>query len=372
MPQEDTLQVLVVDDSALYRRVVQDVLAEIPGVAVVGVAQNGRIALKKIEQLHPDLITLDIEMPEMDGLETLSHLHGATPGPGVIILSDHSVEGARFTLKALELGAFDFVPKPREGTLEENHERLKKSLSEAITAFKRVRYVQKILKPQESSIVRREKTMLDGPVAHGKVKTIPFSWAGQWDIKAVAIGISTGGPAALPRVITKLPENFPVPLFIVQHMPPIFTQALAAKLNSRSAIEVKEGQDGETVRSGVAYIAPGGLHMGIASRPDHTGPIIRVVDTPPVNNCKPSVDHLFFSIAEHYKEHALGVIMTGMGSDGTEGLKRMKEWGAAVIAQDEASSVVYSMPRKPVEEGIVDRIVPLEKIADEIRRILDR
>jgi two-component system chemotaxis response regulator CheB len=372
MSPENALQVLVVDDSALYRKIVQGVLSEIPGASVAGVAQNGKIALTKIEQLNPDLITLDIEMPEMDGLEVLSLLSRTTAPPGVIILSDHSVEGAQVTLKALERGAFDFIPKPRHATLAENHEQLKQSLSEAITAFKRVRHIQRILRPTKAAPLQEKRPLSDCPDASVQTKHATFSRMVRPDINAVAIGISTGGPAALPRVITKLPKNCPVPIFIVQHMPPIFTQALAGKLDSMSAVEVKEAQDKETVRPGVAYIAPGGLHMGIAAQPGHNGPVIRVVDTPPLNNCKPSVDHLFFSVAEHYKAHALGVIMTGMGSDGTEGLKRMKERGAAVIAQDEASSVVYSMPRKPVEAGIVDRIVSLEKIADEIRRILGR
>lgn len=370
MPKEETLRVLVVDDSALYRKIVQRVLEEIPDVSVVGIAQNGRIALAKAAQLSPDVITLDIEMPEMGGLEALSHLNRMTPRPGVIILSTHSIEGARVTLKALDLGAFDFIPKPLSRDLAENHDLLKKSLSTVIAAFRRVRHVQDILQQSQPSPAAKEVPSPFSAIPDIRGNTTPRSSVMK-EIRAVAIGISTGGPAALPRVLTKLPAACRVPIFIVQHMPPLFTQALAAKLDSVSAMTVKEAEDVEKVREGVVYLAPGGMHMAVASGPSSDETIIRVVDAPPLNNCKPSVDHLFFSIAEHYHGHSLGVIMTGMGFDGTNGLKRMKEEGALILAQDEASSVVYSMPRRPVEEGIVDLIVPLDNIADEICRLLD-
>jgi two-component system chemotaxis response regulator CheB len=358
-----TLKALIVDDSAMYRQIVQDVLETFPYVEVVGVAQNGKIALIKAASLKPDLLTLDIEMPEMDGLEVLEHLRQELPEAVAIVFSAYTTEGARIALRALELGAFDFIPKPSAGKLEESKERFKTEIAPMLETLVRAKRTKPILK--ETSVHPKNQIITDpGPMRlrQNSVKS-----------QAVAIGISTGGPVALAKLIPSIPADIGVPIFIVQHMPPMFTDALAAKLNSMGNIPVKEAIDGEVIRANTVYIAPGGKQMKVAASDPGNLLVIQVSDDPPENNCKPSVDYLFRSIARHYGKYATGVIMTGMGHDGTEGLKLMKQNGAMIIAQDESTSAVYGMPRKPVEIGIVDVIAPLDLIAEEIcRTIRDR
>jgi len=358
-----TLKVLIVDDSTLHRKIVQDVLEAFPYVEVVGAAQNGKIALLKAASLKPDLLTLDIEMPEMDGLEVLEHLRQELPKAVAIVFSAFTTEGARITLRALELGAFDFIPKPNAGTLEENRERFKSEIAPMLETLLRSKRTKPIVK--ETSAYPKNQIITDpGPM---RLRRNPDK------SKAVAIGISTGGPVALAKLIPNIPADIGVPIFIVQHMPPMFTDALAGKLNSMANISVKEAIDGEVIRANTVYIAPGGKQMKVAASDPGNLLVIQVTDDPPENNCKPSVDYLFRSIARHYGKYSTGVIMTGMGYDGTEGLKLMKQNGAMIIAQDESTSAVYGMPRKPVEIGIVDVIAPLDLIAEEIcRTIRDR
>jgi two-component system chemotaxis response regulator CheB len=356
------LKTLIVDDSAMQRKIVQDVLEAFPFIEVVGVAQNGKIALLKAALLKPDLLTLDIEMPEMDGLEVLEHLKQELPEAVAIVFSAFTTEGARITLRALELGAFDFIPKPSSGTLEENRERFKSEIAPMLETLIRSKRTKPIVK--KASVHQKNQIITDTepmPLRRNSEKS-----------KAIAIGISTGGPVALAKLIPNIPSDIGVPIFIVQHMPPMFTDALASKLNSMGSISVKEAIDGEVIRANTVYIAPGGKQMKVAAS-EMGMLVIRVTDDPPENNCKPSVDYLFRSIARHYGKYSTGVIMTGMGYDGTEGLKLMKQSGAVVIAQNESTCAVYGMPRKPIEIGIVDVIAPLDLIADEIcRTIRDR
>jgi len=364
MPIDQILRVLVVDDTVVYRKIVSDVLAELPNVEVVGVAHNGKIALSKIDSLKPDLLTLDIEMPEINGLEVLAQVQARRLDVGAIMLSTLTQEGSEMTIKALELGAFDFIPKPQSGTMQENKEWVKKRLAPMLSAFARRQAIKKRL--ATLGVDGHEK----GGPGLGNVIRKTSSSLGQKMIKSelVAVGISTGGPNALARMMPKLPGDLDVPILIVQHMPPTFTRSLANSLNSKCALEVREAVDGETVQPNVALIAPGGKQMKVVAGADGKRRIVRITDDPPENSCKPSVDYLFRSIAHHYVGRATGVIMTGMGSDGARGLKLMKSGGATVIAQDEASCVVYGMPKVPIETGIVDVIAPLEKIADEIKK----
>jgi two-component system, chemotaxis family, protein-glutamate methylesterase/glutaminase len=353
-----TLKALVVDDSAMYRRIVQDVLESFPNVEIVGTAQNGKVALSKAAALKPDLLTLDIEMPEMDGLEVLERLKKEAPEAVAIVFSAYTTEGARITLRALELGAFDFIPKPSSGTLEENRDRFKNEIApmlEALVRLKRIKPVVKEIPPPQHV----QKVAVPSPLPRNSEPS-----------KAVAIGISTGGPVALTQMIPKFPADIGVPIFIVQHMPPMFTEALARKLDSISDITVKEAEDGELIRANTTYIAPGGKQMQVAKSAQGNHLVIQVTDDPPENNCKPSADYLFRSISRHYGRYATGVIMTGMGYDGTEGLKLMKQSGAVIIAQEESTCAVYGMPRKPVETGIVDVIAPLDLMAEEICRTI--
>jgi two-component system chemotaxis response regulator CheB len=352
------LKTLVVDDSAMYRRIVQDVLEVFPNVEVVGTASNGKIALLKAAALKPDLLTLDIEMPEMDGLEVLERLKMGGLHTVAIVFSTYTTEGARITLRALELGAFDFIPKPSSGNLDENRDRFKRQIAPMIEALVRSKRMKSVVKP-----------IAEPHHVHRVTAPAVFSRNAELS-RAVAIGISTGGPAALTKLIPKIPADIGVPIFIVQHMPPLFTDALARKLDSISDIAVKEAVDGEAIHINTAYIAPGGKQMKVARSVSGNHLVIQVTDDPPENNCKPSVDYLFRSISCHYGKYATGVIMTGMGYDGTEGLKLMKQSGALVIAQNESTCAVYGMPRRPVEMGIVDVIAPLDLMAEEICRTI--
>ncbi len=357
------LKVLVVDDTIVYRKIVGDVLKAIPGVEVVGTANNGKIALSKIKTLKPDIITLDIEMPEMSGIEVLQELHRHHCPPTVIMLSTLTQEGSEMTIKALELGAFDFVPKPDTGTMADNMLKVKQAIEPIVKALKR----QKTgfnLRPGISPIKRRPAPK--DPTPTGTKVQPPQKTKSE----IVGIGISTGGPNALTRMIPMLPGNFKAPILIVQHMPPMFTASLANSLNNKSPLTVKEAEDGDLIIPGRVFIAPGGRQMKVVAGQDGISRKIKITDDPPENSCKPSVDYLFRSIAQHYVGRATGVIMTGMGSDGSKGLAQMKKNGSYVIAQDEASCTVFGMPKAPTESGIVDVITPLDKIADEILKTI--
>ncbi|MDY7037643.1 MAG: chemotaxis response regulator protein-glutamate methylesterase [Thermodesulfobacteriota bacterium] len=368
MINNESLRVLVVDDTVVYRKIVSDVLDELPDVEVVGIAGNGKIAMTKIVSLRPDLVTLDIEMPEMNGLEVLENIKNELPDIGAIMLSSLTQKGGEMTMKALELGAFDFIPKPQFGTMEENKEIIKDAIAPMLKAYIRGKEIRNILNGRtvfsEDGVKRIRPEGKTGNSQYRKGKT--YKKYEKSDI--VAIGISTGGPNALAKMMPQLPPDIDVPILVVQHMPPVFTQSLAHSLNSKCAIEVREAVDGEPLRPNTANIAPGGKQMKIVAGADGKTRIVKITDDPPENSCKPSVDYLFRSIAHHYIGRSTGVIMTGMGSDGTLGLKLMKRNGATVIAQNEETCVVYGMPKAPIDEGIVDVVAPLNKIADEICR----
>ena len=362
------LRILVVDDTVVYRKTVSDILADIPDVEVVGTANNGKIAMRKVASLKPDLLTLDIEMPEMNGLDVLRAMKTEAPDVGAIILSTLTHKGGDLTIKALELGAFDYITKPETGSIEESKNAIKKTLALLIKSFSRQLEMRKILKGSNYNKAYQASAtssyLSDAPLNRSSQSVSPTPRKTQAEI--VGIGVSTGGPKALSEMLPKIPETINVPILIVQHMPPIFTDSLAKSLDMRCAITVKEAMDGEVVRPNVAFIAPGGKQMKVVASADGLNRIIRITDDPPENSCKPSVDYLFRSIAEHYVGRAAGVIMTGMGSDGTLGLRMMKRNGSYIIAQDEPSCIVFGMPKKPIDEGIVDTIAPLERIADEI------
>lgn len=355
------IKVMVVDDTVVYRKIVSDVLCEIPGVEVVGTAHNGKAALVKIKSLQPDLLTLDIEMPEMSGLELLERLRTEAPRTGAIMLSTLTREGGALTMRALDLGAFDFIPKPQSGTMAENMLAVRNALAPIIQAFARSRRIfdgtGKL--SRSGTRVRIDQTAKRPVVCKPSVKRTGSS-------SIIAIGISTGGPNALARMLPKLPADIGVPVVIVQHMPPMFTQSLAKSLDGKCALEVHEAVNGEPLRPNVVYIAPGGKQMKIVAGADGRQRVIKITDDPPENSCKPSVDYLFRSVAELYVGRSTGVIMTGMGSDGTAGLKQMKASGAYVIAQDETSCVVFGMPKEPIQQGLVDVVAPLDFISGEI------
>jgi two-component system chemotaxis response regulator CheB len=369
------LKVLVVDDTIVYRKIVTDILAEIPEVEVVGAAGNGKVALSRIKALKPDLLTLDIEMPEMNGLEVLQAIRNERLAVGAIVLSSLTVKGGELTIKALELGAFDFITKPEGTTQDANRADIRRALEPLIRAYAHRREISTILKgkgPAPPPAGFKTATAVKAPVAAESIAARMGKIAAQPKAEVVGIGISTGGPNALVEVLPKLPADINVPVFLVQHMPPKFTQSLAQSLNSKCTLTVKEAEDGEYVQNNVVYIAPGGKQMKVTLGVDATKKIVRITDDPPENNCKPSVDYLFRSLAHHYLGRATGVIMTGMGNDGTLGLKLMKRSGALVIAQDEATSVVFGMPKEAIDAGVVDVVVPLDGIPSAIVRTIKR
>ncbi|WP_035235974.1 protein-glutamate methylesterase/protein-glutamine glutaminase [Desulfobacter vibrioformis] len=360
----NTITVLVVDDTIVYRKIVGDALKQMPGIEVVGTANNGKIALSKIKTLKPDLMTLDIEMPEMNGIELLQELQKMDSPPLVIMVSTLTHQGGVLTLRALELGAFDFLPKPEQGNMAENMLKVQKALEPIVRHVKRHKFgiIDPPARPKHAAPIQ---TRAAEPKASPRpVSSRPAGIRSKSEI--IGIGISTGGPNALTKMIPMLPRDLKVPVLIVQHMPPVFTASLAASLDKKSALDVKEAKDGDIIEPGKVFIAPGGKQMKIVAGADGLTRKIKITDDPPENSCKPSADYLFRSIAQHYVGRATGVIMTGMGSDGTKGLVLMKNNGSFIIAQDEKTCTVYGMPKEPTESGIVDVIAPLEKIADEI------
>ena len=357
------IKVLIVDDTALYRKIVRDVLAEFDEIEVVGSAPNGKLALSKIEQLHPDLITLDQEMPEMDGLETLRQIKQRGLKTSAIMVSTVTTQGATITMKALNLGAFDFIAKPDSSTLQENIKNFREQFKPKIEAFLNRLNLRKMPSSDQPSAL------------HSSIKTeetvsgsINLGLKGKPQI--VAIGISTGGPKALAELIPKIPAGLGVPIVIVQHMPPVFTKALADSLDKKSALTIREGADGQVLSADTVYIAPGGKQMKVTKGSGIGNYKLKITDDPPENHCKPSADYLFRSIAGEFPGKALGVIMTGMGRDGTVGLRLMKRKGAKVLAQDEKTCVVYGMPMEAVKAGVVDLVLPLPRIAGELSNIV--
>lgn len=351
-----TIRALVVDDSALYRKFVSSVLTEIPGVDVIGTASNGRVGLEKIESLKPDLITLDQEMPELDGLGLLRDLSVRNIQVATIMISSMTDDGAKTTNTALQLGAFDFVLKPAGKGPEESRQQLKADLTPKIQAFVASiqRKTSRACTVPARQVTTRGESAIDRMVKSvGSIRQPP---------KIVGIGVSTGGPAALNRMLPRLPGDFPCPIVMVQHMPPKFTKSLADDLNRLCALEVREASEGMIAEPGQILIAPGGSHMRIAKLGGKA--IVQITDDPPERNCKPAVDYLFRSIAHTYGERSVGVILTGMGDDGTLGCKLLKRKGAKIITQDEASCVVYGMPRSVFEAGLSDEVASLENMSE--------
>ncbi|MBW1897522.1 MAG: chemotaxis-specific protein-glutamate methyltransferase CheB, partial [Deltaproteobacteria bacterium] len=293
------------------------------------------------------------------------------PDTEVIMLSTSTREGGEMTIRALELGAFDFIPKPLSGTMAENRNEIKGLIAPMLKAYKRRREIKNILKGdllatgKKSALPskRKKSSAASGNVA-GRMKKI----SGRLKIKSeiIAIGVSTGGPNALAKMMPLIPPDIGVPILIVQHMPPIFTASLARSLNAKCNLSVVEARDGQLLPMNAALIAPGGKHMKLAASADGKDKIIRITDDPPENSCKPSVDYLFRSVAEHYVERATGIIMTGMGSDGTKGAELLKKSGSFIIAQDEDSCTVFGMPKDIIESNLADIVLSLDKIPVEI------
>ncbi|MDY6877409.1 MAG: chemotaxis response regulator protein-glutamate methylesterase [Chloroflexota bacterium] len=335
-----TIDVLVVDDSLLMQRLITHLLESDPRIRVVSTAANGHEAIEKVQALHPDVVTLDIEMPRMDGLEALQQIMQRAPTP-VVMLS--GVQEAAAAVRSLELGAVEFVAKP-SGTISVDLYKVRNEL------IRKVKLATLVNLDRAAAIKTGPLIPLTAPARHPAPGR---PWM-------LAIGASTGGPQALGRVLRCLPAELPAGVLIVQHMPAGFTASFAQRLNQRSPLPVEEARDGQKVMTGSAYVAPGGIHMVVVEERGH--PIIRLQDTPPVNSVRPSADVLMGSVARMNGARSMGVVLTGMGADGAEGLAQIKAAGGLTLAQDKASSTIFGMPRAAIERGVVDGVLSLSKI----------
>ena len=368
------IKVLVVDDSVFFRRRVSEILNSHPQLEVIDTANNGKEALEKVQQLRPDVVTMDIEMPVMNGIDAAREIMRVRPTP-ILMFSSLTHEGAKATLDALDAGAVDFLPKKFEDIARDREEAIT-LLQQRVISISRHR-VRPLLsqRPATSSLsasrtpaTSNSATPLraaapaaeNRPVRPAALNTRRSGMVYQ----LVAIGTSTGGPVALQNILTKLPGNFPHPILLIQHMPATFTAAFASRLNNLCQINVKEAADGDVVQPGTAYLAPGGKQMGLDGRPGAMR--IRILDGGERMNYKPCVDITFASCARQYRDKVLAVVLTGMGADGRDGAKLLHEQGATIWAQDEESCVVYGMPQAIVKAGIAAEILPLERVAQRI------
>jgi two-component system chemotaxis response regulator CheB len=340
------VRVLIVDDSVVVRKLLSEALASAPEIQLAGTASSGAIALAKIPQLNPDVITLDIEMPGLNGIQTLKEIRKLYPKLPVIMFSTLTEHGAAITLEALSLGASDYLAKPTNSeSLANAMQQVRSELTAKILA----------LSGRDRQVATRSPA-----VAQAKFRT------GTSRVEILAIGTSTGGPNALAEVIPQLPERFPVPVVVVQHMPPVFTRLLAERLNAQSKIRVHEAEQGRALEAGHVWIAPGDHHMTVARKGAAT--LLELNQDPPENSCRPAVDVLFRSVARTYGPNTLAVVMTGMGADGARGAGHIREAGGEIFVQDEASAVVWGMPGAVVQSGCANKICPLAEISLEVIR----
>jgi two-component system chemotaxis response regulator CheB len=368
---DSRLRVLIVDDTIVYRRILSDVVESMADSAVlVGTAPHGRLALSKLEASPADLVLLDVAMPELDGLETLKEIRRRHPGTSVVMISGANQNQAGITVRCLEEGALDFLNKPDSSDPEANRSELRDRLRPL------VRHVRTRLNLRGASgggapAAAAPRVRAAAAPAAPEPPSRPARNAPLPErIDLVAIGVSTGGPNALAELLPRLAADFPVPVLLVQHMPPMFTASLAEHLDARCQVKVREAKDGEPVLPGQVLIAPGGRHMVVRRVADPVaagaGLIVGLNDNPPEHSCRPSVDVLFRSLAAHLDGNLLAVVMTGMGNDGLDGVRAMKRRGCACLTQSEATCVVYGMPQAVDEAGLADEQVPLDRLAARI------
>jgi two-component system chemotaxis response regulator CheB len=342
--------VLVVDDSALMRRVISELISASDEFSVVGTARNGLDALARVHALNPDIVTLDIEMPELDGLQALGYIMSETPRPVVMLSAAETMDGLDATLRALELGAVDFVRKP-SGPISLDLEVVGERLLTALRAARQANL--RGLRMQEPRPV---------PPPHRASLRLPHS-----PTRAVAIAASTGGPRALTRVLPALPRTVDAAVFVVQHMPAGFTRSLAQRLDAMGPLPVHEAEAGQVVQGGHVYVAPGGYHMRVAGAAE---PVIALDESPPLWGVRPAADPLFQSVADVFGAHAVGVVLTGMGRDGADGARAVRQAGGRAVVQDRETSTIYGMPQAALQLAGADRVAPLDAVAAAIVEML--
>ncbi|HEY7135134.1 MAG TPA: chemotaxis response regulator protein-glutamate methylesterase [Acidimicrobiia bacterium] len=349
------VRVLVVDDSVVIRRMLTEILSSDPAIEVAGTASNGKLAIQKLTQVQPDVVVMDVEMPEMTGLEALPVIRKSHPKLPVIMFSTLTTRGGAATLDALALGATDYVAKPANmGSVQASIEAIRAELVPKVKAFGGIPDLLNAPAPS------RTRPTPAAPAATPR----PRLAGAPARVDVVAIGVSTGGPKALGEVLPGLPAALPVPVVIVQHMPPLFTKLLADRLDASCAVRVHEGVAGMVLEPGHVYLAPGDFHMVV----EESGGVVKLNlnQNPPENSCRPAVDVLFRSVVKTYKEHALATVLTGMGQDGLRGAELVRDAGGQVLAQDEATSVVWGMPGFVARSGLADKVVPLPDVAQEL------
>ncbi len=373
------VRVLVVDDSGFFRRRVTEMLKADPRLEVVGDAADGAQAVEKAAQLRPDVITMDIEMPVMDGITAVRRIMASHPRP-ILMFSSLTTDGAKATLDALDAGAVDYLPKRFEDISRDKDE-ARRQLCERVYSLGSRGRARSFSRPATSTATSPAPTAtprprlgsalggaLGGtsvsPVATAATRPVVVPAARRGQLRLLAIGTSTGGPVALQEVLTRLPGNFPLPILLIQHMPGSFTPAFAQRLNQQCQIQVKEAADGDELRPGLALLAPGGKQMTLEQRGGRS--VVRISESDPALNYKPSVDVTFSSIARIYPAHTLAVVLTGMGADGREGARLLKAGGSTIWAQDEATCVVYGMPAAVVDAGLTSMVLPLPEIGPAI------
>ncbi|MEC1179334.1 chemotaxis response regulator protein-glutamate methylesterase [Metasolibacillus meyeri] len=368
-------KLLIVDDSAFMRKLVGDFFNDNLTIEVVGTARNGKDAIEKIQQLQPNVVTMDVEMPEMNGLEALREIMNKCPVP-VVMLSSTTKQGTENTLTAMEYGAVDFVAKT-SGTISLDLHKIKEELVQKVEAAANIS-VTKLKRPLEMTYKRDtfkvEKSFNTPPIKKQQPVTVtPIPNKKEWNKvskKIILIGTSTGGPRALQEVITKIPENVHAPILIVQHMPAGFTKSLANRLNQLSNIHVKEAEQGDILKEGVAYIAPGGYHLKLRKIGTSYGIVLDQTE-PPRSGHRPSVDVMFEDVSNCHDMDKIAVIMTGMGQDGASGLKALKKSGnVRAIAESADTCIVYGMPKAAVETQLVDEVVDVDEIAQTIMKYM--
>jgi two-component system chemotaxis response regulator CheB len=358
--------VLIVDDSVVVRKVLKDIISRDKDLEVAGFASNGRLALARLQNLRPDVILLDIEMPEMDGLEAIPEIRKILPQVPIIMFSTLTQRGAEATLDALTLGATDYVTKPSNMDIDFTPENIAQQLIPKIKALCQKKHVNPVLATSPAAALAKAPSLPLSP----QVRSPLIAPVGS-RVEIVAIGVSTGGPEALAKFLPTFPAGFPVPIVIAQHMPPLFTSLLAERLASKCSMDVREAKSGELLEPGLIWIAPGDYHLAVSQE----GGVVRLRthQESRENFCRPSVDVLFRSVAEVFGSRALGVVLTGMGQDGLKGCEMLHAGGSHIIVQDEATSVVWGMPGFVARAGLADKILHLDQIGPEIvHRVLNQ
>jgi two-component system chemotaxis response regulator CheB len=362
------LRALIVDDTVTYRKILSDTISSFEQIGFTDTAPNGEIALKKISIDKPDIIFLDVHMPGMNGIVTLKKIKSQYPDIAVVMVSGISSRSTGDTIEALQIGAIDFIRKPDGSDFKKNSEQLHHDINSVLRFFElrqqtRLMQVKSPVQIRQVPLPQNENKATVQPFRPAPPTSQPQSFS------ICAIGVSTGGPEALSKLIPMLPGDFPIPIVLVQHMPPLFTKSLADSLTRRSKLMVIEGQENTPLEKGVVYIAPGGKHMII--RMINGKSVLGLNDEPPENSCRPSVDVLFRSVAAHYGDSGvLAIILTGMGNDGLNGIRSLKRKKCLCLTQSETTCVVYGMPRAIDEAGLSDKSLPIEMIAGEISSIV--